>query len=61
MMTNENGKTVNLKVTRAEVIRILVLMTSMPVESEDGTPTSWKKLHDKIREQLVNFDTKERL
>lgn len=58
MMTYENGRTVNLKVTRDEVIRILIMTNRMPAEFEDGTPTSWKALHDKIREQLDAFDAK---
>ena len=58
MMTYENGKIVNLKVTRAEVIRILIMTNRMPVVHEDGTPTTWKILHDKIREQLDKFDAK---
>ena len=58
MMTYKNGRTVNLKVTRAEVIRILLALNTMPTESEDGRPTTWVKLHYKIREYLDEFDAK---
>ena len=53
MIKATNDKTVTLKVTRGEVCRLLVILTAA------GSGESWKLLHDKIKEQLREFDKKE--
>lgn len=54
MVKMSNDKTVNVKLTRGEVCRLLILITGMS-EGE-----SWKLLHDKIKNQLEEFDQKQK-
>ena len=53
MIKTNNDKTVILKVTRGDVCRLLILLTTA------GSGETWKLLHDKIKEQLRGFDKKE--
>ena len=54
MITMSNDKTINVKLTRGEVCRLLILITGI------GEGESWKRLHDKIRSQLDEFDQKQK-
>ena len=54
MVKTSNDKTVNVKLTRGEVCRLLILITGI-CEGE-----SWKRLHNKIRNQLEEFDQKQK-
>lgn len=51
--TNPNDRTVNVKVTRGELCRLLIVLTLA------GEGDSWKKLHDKLKTQLEEFDRKQ--
>lgn len=53
MIKTINDKTVTVKLTRGELCRLLVATASLSRESD-----SWKRLHDKLREQLDAFDKK---
>lgn len=50
MIKTINDKTVTVKLTRGELCRLLILITGM------GEEESWKRLHDKLRDQLEAFD-----
>ena len=58
--TNPNDRTVNVKVTRGELCRLLVLITAITEdETWDRSRESWKKLHDKLKTQLAENDWKQ--
>ena len=50
MIKTTNDKTVTVKLTRGELCRLLILITGI------GEGESWKRLHDKLRDQLEAFD-----
>ena len=52
MIKTTNDKTVTVKLTRGELCRLLILITGV------GEGESWKRLHDKLRDQLDAFDKK---
>lgn len=52
-MLNNNEKTRTLKLTRREVIDLLLMLDAWTDESK------WQVLHDKIKEQLDTQDSKE--
>ena len=54
MVNTSNDKTVTVKLTRGEVCRLLILITGI------GEGESWKRLHHKIRDQLEEFDQKQK-
>lgn len=57
MTTPLNERSINVKITRGELCRLLILLTSVQFDAE--APTYIKKLHDKLVEQLRAFDTKQ--
>jgi len=62
-----NQRTVNVKITRGELCRLLVMCdvvkANEAVAGNAQNVSSWEELHDKLREQLNAFDEtyKERL
>ena len=50
---NPNDKTVNVKMTRGDLCRLLILITCC------GNGETWRNLHDKLRTQLEEFDRKQ--
>lgn len=54
-MIKLNNRTVTLKMTRGEVCDLLIACNTMPAVVESD---KWKKIHDKMREQLDAFDAK---
>lgn len=51
-----NGRTVSVKMTRRELIKVLLLLDNLD-EFADLNP-EYKTLHDKLREQLDAWDDK---
>lgn len=51
--TMPNDRTVNVKVTRGDLCRLLIILTAA------GEGETWKKLHDKLKTQLEEFDRKQ--
>lgn len=56
MIKNRNEKTVNVKISRFELCDILLSLTMLDEQYECST--RFKALHDKLREQLNEFDKK---
>ena len=50
--TMPNDRTVNVKITRGELCRLLIVLNCAGGET-------WKLLHDKLKKQLVAFDQKQ--
>lgn len=53
-MTNTNTKTRTIKLSRHDVIDLLLMLDAWTDESK------WQVLHDKIKEQLDTQDSRER-
>lgn len=52
-----NSRTVTVKITRRELVDLLVVLTACS-ENVNDPANKWNKLHDKLREQLALFDLK---
>lgn len=52
-MTNTNNRTVNVKITRHELIDLMLLCS---VHHDDGK--KWDKLHEKLFQELKKHDEK---
>lgn len=52
-----NSRTVTVKITRRELIDLLIACNAVAYHA-DPAPNKWHKLHDKLREQLALFDLK---
>ena len=48
-----NEKTVNVKMTRGELCRLLIALTCI---AQDTKQQTWNELHDKLISQLEAFD-----
>ncbi len=58
-MINYNNRTVILKLTRREVCELLVACACCGVVTKDeAIEGKWEKLHNRINEQLNEFDEK---
>lgn len=59
-MDTLNGKTVTLRITRSEVIDLMVacLLCSDELEADFQTHEKWDLLHAKLERQLLEFDKK---
>ena len=60
MMTSINEKTVTVKLKRIELCDLLLACTALDSTSDDNT-TKWSKLHDKLRDILDDFDSKQEI
>lgn len=52
-----NSRTVTVKITRRELVDLLIACTACSENANDPA-NKWNKLHDKLREQLALFDLK---
>jgi hypothetical protein len=52
-----NSRTVTVKITRRELVDLLVACATCS-ENVNDPANKWNKLHDKLREQLALFDLK---
>lgn len=59
-MDTLNDKTVTLRITRSEVIDLMVacLLCSSELEADFQRHDKWDLLHDKLEHQLLDFDKK---
>ena len=57
-MTNE--KTVTVKIKRIELCDLLLACTTLDVLTDENTK-KWAKLHDKLKEILDDFDSKQEI
>ena len=60
-MVTKNNRTVTLKMTRAEVIDIMLLCNTIAYQLQQTDPSSMKKwdhIHNKIYDQLKQHDKK---
>lgn len=55
-MKNRNERTVNVKISRFELCDVLLALTML--DDNYDYSTRFKALHDKLREQLDEFDKK---
>ena len=55
-----NCKTMTLRITRSEVIDLMVacLLCSSELEADFQSHEKWDLLHDKLEHQLLDFDKK---
>lgn len=61
LITTPNERTVTLKLKRIEVCRLITACNAaMDCNGtfDEKTYGIWEDLHDKLREQLINFDVK---
>ena len=56
--TMPNDRTVNLKLTRGELCRILIILNKLIILNLTGGE-AWPLLHDKLKKQLDEFDRKQ--
>ena len=60
-MITRNNRTVTLKVARHEVIDLMLICNTIAYQLQQTDPVSmrkWNKLHDKINDQLKQYDKK---
>ena len=55
---SNNQKTVTVKITRGELIDLLIACWAASDYSQEPRPNKWNRLHDKLDEQLKQYDTK---
>lgn len=55
--TSLNQRTVTVKISRIELCDLLLACTSAQYQANDGGE-KWKRLHDKLKSQLDDFDKK---
>lgn len=53
----KNFRTVTVKITRRELVDLLIACNACS-ENVNDPANKWNKLHDKLREQLALFDLK---
>ncbi len=61
-MITRNNRTVTLKLARHEVIDLMLICNTIAYQLQQTDPASmkkWNKLHDKIRDQLEQYDKKQ--
>lgn len=53
-----NGKTVTVKMKRIDLCDLLIACTALDAATDENT-TKWTKLHDRLKEILDDFDSKQ--
>lgn len=58
MKKSLNARTVNVKISRLDLCDLMLACTALDTET-DPENTKWRKLHDKLKSILNEFDEKQ--